>query len=103
MGRKAFLISFLTSFLFVAACGINSVTKAQLEAVKPGDVVVYRYKKDGKDWFYADKITRVTDDKVYYNPGRQEVTAGNDSRVYDYDTSRELVLPKVDFVNFADE
>ena len=95
---------FLASFLVLAAaCGINSVTKAQLEAVKPGDVLVYRYQKDGKSWFYADKITRIEGDKLFYNPSTQEGTAGNDDRIYLFNQNRELSIPKPDLLKYDTE
>jgi hypothetical protein len=93
----------LTSFLFLAGCGINSVTKKQLEAVKPGDVLVYRFQKDGKSWFYVDKITRIEGDKIYYNPSTQEGTAGNDDRIYLFNTNRELSIPKSELLKYDTE
>jgi hypothetical protein len=47
-----------------------------------GDVPAYRFQKNGKSWFYADKITRVEGDKVFYNPGKMEATAGNDGCLF---------------------
>jgi len=88
---------------FGLACGINSVSKRQLEEVKAGDVLTYRYQKGGKSWFYADKVTRVEGDKVYYNPSRNESTAGNDTRLKDYDTSRELSIAKADLLKYETE
>jgi len=97
-------------FLFVVAivtfslgCGINSVSKRQLEEVKAGDVITYRYQKGGKSWFYADKVTRVEGDKIYYNPSRNESTAGNDTKLKDYDTSRELSIAKADLMKYDTE
>ena len=97
-------------FLFVVAvmalalaCGINSVSKRQLEEVKAGDVLTYRYQKGGKSWFYADKVTRVEGDKIYYNPSQNESTAGNDTRLKAYDTSRELSIAKADLLKFDTE
>ena len=88
---------------FFAGCGINSVTKAQLEAIKPGDVLVYRYQKDGKSWFYADKITRIEGDRIYFNPSLQEGTAGNDDRLKTFDTKRELSASKADLLKYDTE
>ena len=84
-------------------CGINSVSKRQLEAVKAGDVITYRYQKGGKSWFYADKVIRIEGDKIYYNPSMSESTAGNDSRLQSYDTSRELSISKADLLNYDTE
>ena len=88
---------------FALGCGINSVSKRQLEEVKAGDVLTDRYQKNGKSWFYADKVTRVEGDKIYYNPSRNESTAGNDTRLKDYDTSRELSMSKADFLKYDTE
>ena len=102
--RKGFLYKFTFAIvLFGAACGINAVTKAQLEAVKAGDVLVYRYQKDGKSWFYADKITKIEGDKVYFNPSQKEGTAGNDERLKTFDTSRELSTTKADILKYETE
>jgi hypothetical protein len=84
-------------------CGINSVSKRQLEAVKAGDVLTYRYQKGGKSWFYADKVIRVEGDKIYYNPSRNESTAGNDARLKAYDSSRELSMSKADLLKYETE
>lgn len=84
-------------------CGINSVSKRQLEEVKAGDVITYRYQKGGKSWFYSDKVTRVDGDKIFYNPSRNESTAGNDTRLKDHDTSRELSMSKADLLKFETE
>jgi hypothetical protein len=101
MFRKYLL---LTTLLLVSfACGVNTVTKAQLEAIKAGDVLVYRYQKDGKSWFYADKITRIEGDKVYYNPSDREGTAGNDERLKTFDTKRELSTTKGEILKYETE
>lgn len=85
------------------ACGINSVSKRQLEGVKAGDVITYRYQKGGKSWFYADKVTRVDADKVYYHPSNRESTAGNDSRLQSFDMDRELSIAKAELLKFDTE
>ena len=51
-------------FTLALACGINSVSRRQLEGVKAAHVITYRYQKGGKSWFYADKVTRVDSEKV---------------------------------------
>ncbi|PYS97891.1 MAG: hypothetical protein DMF63_17700 [Acidobacteria bacterium] len=102
--RKGFLFKFaFAAVLFGVACGVNSVTKAQLEAVKPGDVLVYRYQKEGKSWFYADKITKIEGDKIYFNPSQKEGTAGNDERLKAFDTSREVSMTKADLLKYETE
>lgn len=85
------------------ACGINSVSKRQLEGIKAGDVITYRYQKGGKSWFYADKVTRVDAEKVYYNPSKSESTAGNDGRIQSFDLDRELSIAKSELLKFDTE
>jgi len=103
MIRRRLLIIAGTVLLFAAACGANSVTKAQLEAIKAGDVLVYRYQEGGKSWFFADKITRIEGDKIYYNPSDKKGTAGNDERLKNFDTSRELSITKAELLKFETE
>jgi len=100
--RKFCFLILSTVVAFSIACGINSVTKGQLEAVKPGDVLTYRFQKDGKSWFYSDKVSRIEGDKVYYNPSRHEATSGR-SDIRDFDTAREFSILKTDLLKYADE
>lgn len=102
MTRLKFL--FVISVLaFSLGCGINSVSKRQLEEVKAGNVITYRYQKGGKSWFYADRVKRVEGDKIYYNPSRSESSSGNDHRLQDFDLTRELSMSKVDLLKFETE
>lgn len=104
MMRKYFMIALVFPVIaLIIGCGINSVTRAELEAVKPGDVITYRYQKEGKSWFYADKVTRIEGDKIYYNPSEKEGTAGNDERLGTYDTSRELSISKEELLTYETE
>ena len=100
MIRNLFVVLTLT---FALACGVNSVSKRQLEEVKAGDVITYRYQKEGKSWFYADKVTRVDAERVYYHPSNRESTAGNDSRLKSFDIDRELSIAKTELVKFETE
>src|SRR5687767_13518609 len=99
--RVAFFL--IASFLLFTGCGINSVTKAEIEAIKAGNKITYRFEKNGKSWFYADKVTRVEGDTIYYNPSQNESTSGTDARLNDYDTTRELSIKKADIVKFETE
>ena len=96
-------ITFAFILLFSFACGINSVSKRQLEAVKAGDVLTYRYQKGGKSWFYADKVTRIDGETIYYNPSRNESTAGNDSRLQHFETSIEKSIARAELVKYETE
>jgi hypothetical protein len=100
MIRTSFIALTLT---FALACGINSVSKRQLEEVKAGDVITYRYQKGGKSWFYADKVTRVDAEKVYYHPSNRESTAGNDGRLQSFDMDRELSIARDELLKFETE
>lgn len=102
MKKNVVILIALVCF-FIAGCGINSVTKAELENVKAGDTLVYRFQKDGKSWFYADKITRVEGDKVFYNPGKMEANKGNDDRLNDFLTEKELSVSKAELVKYETE
>jgi hypothetical protein len=103
MKIRKYLISLLASVVVVSACGINSVTKAELEKVKAGDVITYRYRKGDKEWFYADHIVRVDGDTIYYNASKNESTKGNDGRIRDFDTSQELSMKKADLLKYETE
>lgn len=99
--KVAFLAVFVC--IFIAACGINSVTKQQLENVKAGDILVYRFQKNGKSWFYADKVTRIEGDKIFYNPGKMEADKGNDDRLKDFVTDKELSISKPELIKYETE
>ena len=100
--RCCFVLAVIGS-AFALGCGINSVTKYDLEAVKPGDILVYRYQKSGKSWFYADKVTRIEGDRVFYNPSKNEGTAGNDERLKEFDDMREHSIAKQDLLKYESE
>jgi hypothetical protein len=102
MNKNVIMITTLVCML-ISACGVNTVTKQQLEKVKAGDVLVYRFQKDGKTWFYADKITRLEGDKIFYNPGKKEGTAGNDDRLKEFVTDKELSISKAELLTYETE
>jgi len=99
--RNALLL--IAVFSAITSCGVNSVSKAEIEGVKPGSKITYRYKKGDKSWFYADKVTRIEGDTVFYNASRSESTSGKDARIDDYDTSRELSVKMADLARFESE
>ena len=100
---KKYLLFTLAAAVFASGCGINSVTKAEIEKIQAGNVVTYRYRKGDKEWFYADKIVRVEGDNVYYNASKNESTKGNDHRLRDFDTTKELAMKKADLLKFETE
>lgn len=97
------LVLAVVSMSVFSACGINSVTKAEIEAIKPGNKITYRFQRDGKSWFYADKVTRVEGDTIYYNASKNESTKGSDSKLDEFDTTREHSIKKADIVKFEAE
>lgn len=101
--KRLVLTAILCLGAFAAACGINSVTKQELENVKVGDVLVYRYQKNGKSWFYADKITRIEADEIFYNPSKSESTSGSDARLQDFQTAGESSMLKTDLYKYESE
>ena len=101
--RRVVVFSLVAAAVVGLACGINTVTTSELERVRPGNVLTYRYKKEGKDWFYSDKITRIDGDTIYYNASRNESTKGNDPRIKDYDATQELSIKKADLLKYATE
>ena len=96
------IIFFILFAISIAACGINSVTKEELSNVKTGNVLVYRFQKEGKSWFYADKITRIEGDKIYFVMGKSESTKGSDARIREFGTS-ESSITKDELLKFSDE
>lgn len=100
--NKKILILLVLICILISGCGINSVTKQQLENAKAGDVLVYRFQKDGKSWFYADKITRIKNDTIFYNPGKMEATAGNDVSL-DAFVTKELSISKTELLKYETE
>ena len=101
--KQLMFLAILWLASFGAACGINSVTKQELENVKAGDVLVYRFQRNGKSWFYADKITRIEGDKIFYNPSKSESTSGSDARLKEFQTESESSMPKTDLYKYETE
>jgi hypothetical protein len=102
MNKKILILTAFVCFL-ITGCEVNSVTKQKLKSVKAGDVLVYRFQKEGKSWFYADKITRVEADKVFYNPGKMEADIGNDDRLNEFVADKELSISKAELLKFETE
>ena len=103
MFKQLFCIAAIAICELAVACDINSVSKKQLEEVRPGDKLVYRYQKDGKSWFYSDQITRIEGGKIYYNPGMSEATSGNHSSLSIFDIKREHSIPREELLKFETE
>ena len=102
--RRSLISLFLILFALSIGCGINSVSTSELLSVKPGNVLTYRYRKpDNKEWFYADKITRIEGDTVYYNASRNESSKGTDPRLKDFDITQELSMKMDELLKYADE
>lgn len=73
---KKLLFAFAATCL-ISGCGINSVTEQEIAAIKPGDVVIWRYQKaedENKSWMYTDKIESVDGDNVTFVTSVKEST-----------------------------
>ena len=101
--RKNIIILGVLICILLAGYGVNSVTKKQLENVNAGDVLVYRFRKDGKTWFYADKITHIEGDNIFYNPGKMEASAANIEGLKDFVTDKELSVSKAGLLKYETE
>lgn len=96
------VIAFAVFCVFAASCSAAKVTRAELEALKPGDVVVFRYDKEGgKTWRYAEKITKIEGDKIYYHPSKYESGDGKTAKITtDFDTTKELSRTKEEYYKY---
>jgi hypothetical protein len=90
----------LIAGIFILAC--NTVSKEQLQNVKVGDKLIYRHKKDGREWMWAEKITRIEGDKIYYNPGKIEATSKNAPALDDFDSGKEGSHTKEELLKYTD-
>lgn len=101
--KTVFLLALLLAAF--AGCGINSVTPEELQAVKPGDILFFRYRKPtgDKSWMYAQKVVRVTPDSVYVHSGTVEGTSVQMPELREFDESTEMSMAKSELVQFADE
>jgi hypothetical protein len=100
------ILAKILPFMLLLGLGLacNTVSKKQLEDVKVGDKLVYRYKKpDGKEWMYVDKITRIEGDKIYYVPGKMEATSKNELSLDNFVVDREGSLTKDELLKYTDE
>lgn len=104
MKNKLLILTLLVSAFVaaVSACGINSVTKEELAKVKVGNVLVYRFQKNGKSWFVADKVTRIEGDKIYFVMGKMEADKGSDARIRDFGTDEDSIT-KDELLKFSEE
>ncbi len=96
----------LSALAFSVACSAYKVTRAQLEALKPGDIVVFRYEKNGKTMRYGEKIARVEGDKIYYFPSKYETPGGgkDDYKIRtDFVETSEQSRTKEEFYKFETE
>lgn len=85
------LLQVIIAASLLCGCGINSVTEQEIAAIKPGDVVVWRYAKasdDNKSWMYTDRIETVDGDKVTFKTSTNEST---DKRMTEIREFREEV------------
>lgn len=86
------LLSAFVSLCLISGCGINSVTEQELAAIKPGDIVIWRYQKaedENKSWMYTDRIEAVDGDKLTFVTSIKE---SNDKRMIEIREFREEKL-----------
>jgi hypothetical protein len=96
-------LAVIVLLLFLTGCGLRSVNKAEIEAIKPGDRIMWRFEKDDSNWYYIDKVTRVDDRLIYYHPSVNQSTSRSDARLYDFDTSVERYYEKSEIVKYDSE
>lgn len=97
--RKSLLL-LLT--LFLVGCGINSVTKEEIQAIKEGNILIWRYRKSGKSWMYADKVVKRDGDNVTYVTSKKEATSKLSDAILDMD-SREQTTTISELEKYATE
>lgn len=89
--------------LTLIGCGINSVTKAELEAVKVGDVLIYRHRQGSRSWMYGNKITKIDGDTIYYVASTKTATSKNmDIDVFEPGAPEETIK-KSDLLQYENE
>lgn len=99
---KLWMVAVIFSLALVG-CGINSVTKAELEGLKVGDVLIYRHQVNGKSWMYGNKVTRIEGDTVYFVPSINTATSKN-SDIASFDKkAQEDSIKKADLLKFQTE
>ena len=105
MGKRKMGIVVIAIWSIVAiGCSASKVTRAELEALKPGNIVVFRYDKDGKTWRYGEKITKIEGDRIYYNPSKYESGDGKTAKITtDFDTAKELSRTKEEYFKYETE
>ncbi len=95
------ICTFLLFVVFLTGCSAAKVSRAELEALKAGDVVVFRHDRDGKTWRYAEKITKVDAEKIYYYPSKYESGDGKTYKVAtEFDESTERSRTREEYYKF---
>ncbi|MBS2040210.1 hypothetical protein JST97_34805 [bacterium] len=99
---KLWMVGLIMS-LFMVGCGINSVTKAELEAVKVGDVLIYRHRLNGKSWMYGNKVTKIEGDTIFYVSSTKTATSKNmDIDTFEKDAPEES-MKKSELLQYENE
>ncbi|MCW5872856.1 MAG: hypothetical protein KIS61_36750, partial [Candidatus Eremiobacteraeota bacterium] len=89
--------------LALVGCGINSVTKAELEGVKVGDVLIYRHQVNGRSWMYGNKVTRIEGDTIYFVPSINTATSKNSDIASFAKDAPEDSIKKADLLKYETE
>jgi hypothetical protein len=98
--QRVFLLMVSVSVAMGMACSAAKVSRTDLEALKPGNVVIFRYDKDGKTWRYAEKISRIEGDKIYYFPSKYEGASGKDYKINSDFSDKEMSRTKEEYYKF---
>lgn len=102
---KAFKHSILIAVTALTGCGINSVTKEEIKNIKPGDILFYRYERKvngTRSWMFAERVTRISGDSVYYNPGTVEATSVREPELKTF-SEEEKATTFTDLQRFSEE
>jgi hypothetical protein len=98
--QRVFLVLVSAALGIGLACSVAKVSRAELEALKPGNIVIFRYDKDGKTWRYAEKISRIEGDKIYYFPSKYEGASGKDYKINSDFSDKEMSRTKEEYYKF---
>lgn len=103
--KPAAMLRTLLLFTLLVAAGCkapNTVTTEELAAIKPGSILIWRYQKADKSWFYADKIESVQPETITYVTSKKEGTSKRMEELLDFDSRKFKTTPS-ELAKFATE
>lgn len=104
--RNLSIFALFVCVVVAFGCSAKKVTRAELEALKPGDIVVFRYHTDKDAYRYSEKITRIEGDLIYYYPSKYEIPTGGKKDykiVTEFVETNELSRTKEEYYKFEHE